>query len=525
MSDEQTVPAMRAGKPDRRDHPLTRSVAGMIGMGVLAVLVLACVGTLPWTLSAAGPGLPVRYDDQNLAANRLPPGWMIDLPETWADPNLWSGPEAELRDPVVAGFHAAARQHAIRAIERRRDREQAAAAPAAPDATGDAAGPPPIEPAAEQIRQHAPLIPFGTDNLGRDVFIRSLAGGGVSIGIGLAAAGISVLIGTLYGAIAGYVGGKTDAILMRVVDVLYGLPYILLVVLLAVAGDALVERYDAHLKRSSAETRWQWVLEEAAERSPVGGPAAVETLPAQALVPMPDPEADDPLDQPESEVVEQTNAAIRAYAVEPNDPRLRRSAVRRISAADPDFAAAEGLLLWLSEGDADSASEVKADATRQGYRVEGLSPGAVTALEVLVLLLAIGGVSWLTMARVIRGQVLSLKARPFMEASRAMGVPVWAQFARHLLPNLIGPIVVYATLTVPQAVLQESFLSFLGIGVQQPLPSWGNLAAQGLNELNTVTSRWWLLVFPCVLLGVTLLALNFVGEGLREAFDPKRARK
>jgi ABC-type dipeptide/oligopeptide/nickel transport system permease subunit len=101
-------------------------------------------------------------------------------------------------------------------------------------------------------------------------------------------------------------------------------------------------------------------------------------------------------------------------------------------------------------------------------------------------------------------------------------VPLHLQLRRHLLPNLIGPIVVYATLTVPQAILQESFLSFLGIGVPSPLPSWGNLAAEGLAQLNTVHSRWWLLLFPCLLLAVTLMALNFLGEGLREAFDPKR---
>ena len=143
----------------------------------------------------------------------------------------------------------------------------------------------------------------------------------------------------------------------------------------------------------------------------------------------------------------------------------------------------------------------------------------------IVLLVAIGGVSWLTMARVIRGQVLSLKAQPFMEAARAIGVPLHRQFLRHLLPNLLGPIIVYTTLTVPQAILQESFLSFLGIGVKLPLPSWGNLAADGLEAINRHSSEWWLLLSPCVLLGLTLLALNFVGEGLREAFDPKRARK
>ncbi len=125
------------------------------------------------------------------------------------------------------------------------------------------------------------------------------------------------------------------------------------------------------------------------------------------------------------------------------------------------------------------------------------------------------------MARVVRGQVLSLKARPFIEACRAIGVPPSRVFVRHLLPNLAGPIIVYATLAVPQAILQESFLSFLGIGVKPPLPSWGNLAAEGLSELNPVRSHWWLLLFPCVLLGGTLLSLNVLGESLRERFDPR----
>lgn len=146
-------------------------------------------------------------------------------------------------------------------------------------------------------------------------------------------------------------------------------------------------------------------------------------------------------------------------------------------------------------------------------------------LDILTLLFAIGGVSWLTMARVVRGQVLSLKTLPFVEAARALGASRTRIFVRHLLPNLMGPIVVYATLTVPQAILQESFLSFLGIGVKPPLPSWGNLAAEGLSELNPVQSNWWLLLFPCLLLSATLLSLNFVGEGLREALDPKRARR
>jgi ABC-type dipeptide/oligopeptide/nickel transport system permease subunit len=238
---------------------------------------------------------------------------------------------------------------------------------------------------------------LGTDRLGRDLFVRCLAGGGISLAIGFAAAAVAVLIGTAYGTISGYAGGACDAVMMRVLDILYGLPNILLVVLLAVAVEGIVAR-----------------------------------------------------------------------------------------------------------------------------SVDEIAPGARQAINVCTLLAAIGGVTWLTMARVIRGQVLSLKQQPFMEACRATGVPLGRQVRRHLLPNLVGPIIVYATLAIPSAMLAESFLSFLGIGVREPLPSWGNLVAEGLGELNVVRSRWWLLLFPCLFIAVTLLALNFVGEALREAMDPKR---
>jgi len=140
-----------------------------------------------------------------------------------------------------------------------------------------------------------------------------------------------------------------------------------------------------------------------------------------------------------------------------------------------------------------------------------------------VLFLAIGLVSWLTMARVVRGQVLSLRSQPFIEAARALGLPERRIFFKHLLPNLVGPITVYATLTIPQAILQESFLSFLGIGVNAPMATWGSLAADGLQPaLNPIVSHWWLLLFPCLLLAITLLSLNFLGDGLRDLFDPKR---
>jgi oligopeptide transport system permease protein len=246
--------------------------------------------------------------------------------------------------------------------------------------------------ARESPSSSAMSLWFGTDQLGRSLLGRVLLGGAISLTIGVAAAGIAVVLGVGVGMVAGYRGGWVDALLMRTVDVLYGLPYILMIVLLKLALE----------------------------------------------------------------------------------PPLR-------------------------------------------------TVMHVTAANLVVLFLAIGLVSWLTMARVVRGQVLSLRAQPFIESCRASGLPEWRIFAKHLFPNLAGPILVYATLTVPQAILQESFLSFLGIGIQPPLPTWGSLAAEGLlPALNTVNHRWWLLVIPCVVLGVTLLALNFLGDGLRDVFDPRR---
>ena len=251
--------------------------------------------------------------------------------------------------------------------------------------------------------QHHPL---GTDVLGRSLLWRCLLGGAISLGVGASAAVIAVAIGVLWGAIAGLAGGFTDALMMRIVDVLYGLPYILLVVLLDLALSPAVEQM----------LRWS-----------------------------------------------------------------------------------------LPMGTADSAASLA---------------------DVVTLLVAIGGLSWLTMARVIRGQVLSLRAQPFVEAARASGVATSGILCRHLLPNLMGPIVVYATLTIPTAILAESTLSFLGIGVQAPLPSWGNLASEGISELHALSLpganlKWWLIIWPCVLLGLTLLALNLSGDRLREKLDPR----
>ncbi|HUO07028.1 MAG TPA: ABC transporter permease [Phycisphaerae bacterium] len=240
---------------------------------------------------------------------------------------------------------------------------------------------------------------MGTDSLGRDLMSRFLLGGALSLSIGLASALIAIVIGTGVGVVAGYFGGRTDAFLMRVVDVMYGLPYILLVILMRVA---LVSPMIAFLK-------WmKW------------------------------------------------NGAI-----------------------------------------------------------------AEQTANVVVLLVGIGAVSWLTMARVIRGQVLSLRDQPFVEAARAMGLNRSRILWKHIMPNLVGIIVVYGALTVPNAILSESFLSFLGLGIQQPLPSWGNLASEGIDALNPIHVRWWLIAWPCVGLSVALLCLNFVGDGVRDALDPR----
>jgi ABC-type dipeptide/oligopeptide/nickel transport system permease subunit len=135
--------------------------------------------------------------------------------------------------------------------------------------------------------------------------------------------------------------------------------------------------------------------------------------------------------------------------------------------------------------------------------------------------MAIGGVSWLTMARVVRGQVLALREAEFVQAARAVGAGGARIIFKEMLPNLSGTILVCATLTVPLAILQESFLSFLGLGVPPPLASWGTLASDAIEALNPVKTYWWLLAMPCAFLGTTLLGLNFVGDGLRDAFDPK----
>jgi peptide/nickel transport system permease protein/oligopeptide transport system permease protein len=137
------------------------------------------------------------------------------------------------------------------------------------------------------------------------------------------------------------------------------------------------------------------------------------------------------------------------------------------------------------------------------------------------LILTLGFIEWLTMARIVRGQVLSLKERQFVTAARALGQSHFKILTRHLLPNLAGIILVYLTLTIPAVIIDESFLSFLGLGIQAPQASWGSLLADGAGAINPVRSFWWLLVFPATAMALTLLALNFLGDALRDAFDSK----
>ena len=157
----------------------------------------------------------------------------------------------------------------------------------------------------------------------------------------------------------------------------------------------------------------------------------------------------------------------------------------------------------------------------KGWLTKLAGPNIVGSVRLLLLFAGLGAVSWLTMARIVRGQVLALRQRPFVEASRALGASHVRILWHHILPNVWGVIIVYLTLTVPAVILYESFLSFLGLGIQPPMASWGSLVAEGAGQLNPVRIYWWLIVFPGAMLVSTLLALNFLGDGLRDAWDPR----
>ena len=243
--------------------------------------------------------------------------------------------------------------------------------------------------------------PLGADHLGRDQLGRIIKGGQISLLVGLVATFVSLTIGIGYGTISGYFGGKVDSVMMRLVDILYSLPFVIFVILLMVFAKDLGDSIDAWFKARGSE-----------------------------------------------------------------------------------------------------------------FSISG-------QWNMLLLFVAIGAVEWLTMARIVRGQVMSLRQQEFIEACISLGLPTRRIIFRHMVPNVLGPVIVYTTLTIPAVMLLEAFLSFLGLGVQPPTPSWGLLIKDGADRMR---EAWWMLVFPGALFAITLFSFNFVGDGLRDALDPKTSK-
>jgi oligopeptide transport system permease protein len=311
--------------------------------------------------------------------------------------------------------------------------------------------------------------PMGTDEQGRDILARVLQGGRISLAVGLISTIVSLAVGVSYGAIAGYLGGKIDNVMMRIVDIIYAIPYILIVIVLL---------------------------------SVFGGPntqVLIAALPA---------------------ILVGLIVGVAGILIAVNIYRRIFGEGVSLSLGDTVKRFAFGLLEAVVVVSLILLAVNLVSRSGFGSSI-GESYGNVVSLgmsQIFLLFFALGLVSWLTMARVVRGQILSLKNQEFVSAAKATGVSTFGIIFRHLVPNALGPVIVYATLTVPSVMLSEAFLSYLGLGVQAPYASWGSLAADGVKNIAIFP---WQLIFPGVTMALTLFSLNFLGDGLRDALDPQ----